>query len=119
MTIETRLFAVLGTLAGGRVYPDVAPPDTAAPYLVHQQVGGAAISYQENTVPTEERCRIQLATWAASRLETTALAQQAEALLLQATTFQAEALGNRTHTHDPDTGLYGARQDFDILTPRA
>lgn len=118
MTVDERLQAVLGALAGGRVYPDVAPPDAQAPYIVFQQVGGQGFGYTEGTVPAEENCRIQLATWCATRIEATTLAQQAEALLLQATTCQATTLGTRTSLLDDDTGLRGARQDFSVWVPR-
>lgn len=118
MTVEERLQAVLGTLAGGRVYPDVAPQGTEAPYIVFQQVGGQSLNYTEGSVPTEENCRIQLATWGPRRTEVTTLAQQAEALLLAAPAFQATTLGNRTSLLDDDTGLRGARQDFSVWVPR-
>ena len=118
MSIEDKLFTVLSALAGGQVYPDIAPPGTVAPYLVYQQVGGAALAYTEGSVPGQENCRIQVATWSLRRTEATSLAKQAEALLLQATTFQATALGNRVHAFDEDTGLYGARQDFSVWVDR-
>lgn len=118
MTVEERLQAVLGALAGGRVYPDVAPQGTAAPYIVFQQVGGQGLNHTEGSVPAAENCRIQLATWSTSRIEATTLAQQAEALLLLATSFQATTLGNRTSLLDDDTGLRGARQDFSVWVPR-
>ena len=118
MSIEDQLFTVLGALAGGQVYPDVAPPGTVAPYLVHQQVGGQALAYTEGSVPGQENCRIQVSTWSLRRTEATTLAKEAEALLLQAAGMQTEALGNRVHTFDEDTGLYGARQDFSVWVAR-
>jgi len=42
MTVESSILAALTSLAGGRVYPDIAPPAVAAPYIVYQQVGGEA-----------------------------------------------------------------------------
>lgn len=118
MTVEEHIHTTLAALAGGRVYPDVAPEGTAAPYIVYQQVGGQGLNHTEGTLPTAENCRIQLATWCASRIEATTLAQQAEALLLAATAFQATTLGNRTSLLDDDTNLRGARQDFSVWVPR-
>lgn len=118
MTVEEHMQTTLGALAGGQVYPDVAPEGTAAPYIVFQQVGGQGLNHTEGTLPTAENCRMQLATWCESRIQATTLAQQAEALLLAATAFQATTLGNRTSLLDEDTGLRGARQDFSVWVPR-
>jgi hypothetical protein len=118
MTVEERIASTLVALAGGRVYPDFAPPGAAAPYIVFQQVGGQGFNHTEGTLPTAENCRMQLSVWCETRIEATTLAQQAEALLLQAITFQATTLGSRTSLVDEDTGLRGARQDFSVWVPR-
>ena len=118
MTIDEHIATTLASLAGGRVYPDFAPEGTAAPYIVFQQVGGQAFNHTEGTLPTAENCRIQVATWGVMRTDVTTLAQQAEALLLAATAFQATTLGNRTNLVDEDTALRGARQDFSVWVPR-
>ena len=118
MTIDEHIATTLASLAGGRVYPDFAPEGTAAPYIVFQQVGGQGLNYTEGSLPTSENCRIQVATWGVMRTDVTTLAQQAEALLLAATAFQATALGNRTNLFEPGTDLRGARQDFSVWVPR-
>lgn len=118
MSIDTLLFQTLGPLVDGRAYPDVAPADTALPRIVHQQIGGLGLAYAEGTLPDNENCRVQVACWATTRLEATALAKAAEEAMLSAPQLQTDPLGGRTSVHEPDTGLYGTRQDFSVWAPR-
>lgn len=118
MTIDTLLFSALGPVVGGEAYPDVAPPNAGLPRIVHQQAGGVALDFEEGTLPDRENCRVQVACWAASRLEATALAKLAEEAILAVPEFQATRLGGRTSVHEPDTNLYGSRQDFSLWVLR-
>ena len=63
--IADELYTALSGVAGGRVYPRVAPQGVAAPYLVYWHV---AIS-DDATYPQSagyQRYRIQIEAWAAS-----------------------------------------------------
>ena len=51
MTIESDLVTVIGGLCSGRIYPDVAPIDTARPYVTYQQVGGETVDPINGDVP--------------------------------------------------------------------
>lgn len=117
MTVEELVHATLSALAGGRVYPDLAPEGTEAPYIVYQQVGGQSLNHTEGSKPDAENCRIQVAVWGPVRTEVTALAQQVEALMRQAAGAQVTVLGNRTSVYEPDTALRGTRQDFSLWVP--
>lgn len=118
MTIDTMLFEALGPVVDGRAYPDVAPVGAALPRIVHQQISGIATNYQEGTLPDQENSRVQVATWAPTRAEATAVAKLAEAALVAHPLLQVTRLGGRTSLHEPETNLYGARQDFSVWAPR-
>lgn len=118
MSAEAVIFPLLSALVAGRAYPDVAPSAAALPRIVYQQVGGQAITYTEGTLPDKENARMQVACWAATRLEAIELMKQAEAALLAAPVIQVEALGARQSAFEPDTGLYCSRQDFSIWSAR-
>lgn len=118
MTVEATLFTALTALVGGRVYPDVAPEGTARPYITYQQVGGRVFVYVEGTLPDAKNGRIQFDVWADTRMAANALALQVESALVAIPTLQVEPLGAYVCTHETDTGLYGAMQDFSITSAR-
>lgn len=95
-------------------YPDVAPESSPLPRIVYQQVGGESINYTEDTQPAEDRGRVQVACWAQTRAAASTLARQVEQAIRQASGMQARPLGARVSMHEPDTGLYGTNQDFEV-----
>lgn len=118
MTTEATLFNTLKTLVSSRVYPDIAPAGTVVPYITYQQVGGEALAFVENTLPSSKNGRYQVNVWASTRAAAAALALQVEAALVQASAFQARAVGAPAATHDTELGLYGTLQDFSIWSTR-
>ncbi len=118
MIAEILTTTVLEPLAPGAVFPDVAPEGAPLPRIVYQQVGGQEVTYQEDTPPDTENARMQIACWAATRIEAATLAQQVRDALTQAVGLQARPIGARNSVHEPDTGLYGARQDFSVWYAR-
>lgn len=118
MTVEADLTTLLQGLVGGRMFADVAPKDTEAPYIVFQQVGGRSVAFLERAVPSKKHGRFQVAVWAERRTEAAALGLQIEAAMLTATVFQVEALGAPIADHDEDTDLRASRQDFGIWSQR-
>lgn len=116
MTLETMLFDGLQGMVSGRVYPDVAPDQTAPPYITYQQVGGDAINYASGEVPDKQNARVQVSVWATSRMEASALGAQAETALRLVAALQTTVLGARRARHDPETNLRGTMQDFSFWT---
>ena len=118
MTVESDLFALLSTLAGGRVYPDVAPAGVAKPYITYQQVGGQSLSYIDPSVPNAKNGRFQVNVWGTTRLAVAALALSIEYTMLAATVFQARPLGSPAAVYEEDPPMFGTRQDFSIWSTR-
>lgn len=114
MTVETDLFTALGALASNRVYPDVAPSGATYPLITYQQVGGAALSFLETAAVGKRNARFQVNCWATTRVAAAALARSVEDTLVASTTLRATPIGAMSAEHEPDTGLFGTRQDFSI-----
>ena len=118
MTVETSIFAALQSLVGGRVFPDVAPMETARPYITYQQVGGEETVFLDNTLPSKQQGNFQINLWAATRTAVAALALQVDSALRTSTAFQAYALNAPIAHYDPDMLVYGSIQDFSIWSDR-
>ena len=116
MTAEALIYDALKHLAGGRVLPDFAPENTAAPFIVYQAVGGEPINYITGEQPDKQRVRMQVSVWAGeSRIEASTLGQQVEAAIRAATAMQPEVASGRVATYDEETRSRGTRQDFYLL----
>lgn len=120
MSVEADLVARLGPLVSGRIFPDVAKFSTPRPYITYQQVGGDAVAYLDDIVPTLQNGLVQINVWAGTRAEANGLARQVESLLVGASAFQARAAAAfRTISEaDLEPPLYGTMQDFDIWSTR-
>lgn len=118
MSIDTDLFTLLGPLAGGRVYPDVAPTSTPRPYITYQKIGGQAINYTSDELPALQNSVVQINVWADTRISAAALARQVEDALRQSITMTARPEGEAMSQHEPDLDRYGTIQDFSIWSPR-
>ena len=118
MTIEANIYNTLSPLVGGRVFPDVAPLTTVRPYIVYNQVGGEALSYLENSVPSKKNGRFQFNVWADTRATSAAVMLQIETALVTSTTMQARPVSAPNADFDNDMDLFGAMQDFTIWSDR-
>lgn len=114
MSLEAQLMSVIGSLAGGRVFPDFAPEGTARPYIVYQAVGGEAINFMEGTAPDKRNARVQITVWSDSRLEASSIAGQVEDAMRAALTLHTTVLGAAVSTFDEEAGARGAMQDFSV-----
>lgn len=117
MTLEQKLTALLRQVCP-RTYCDFAPTATQRPYVTYQQIGGEAVEFIDNTVPSMENAHVQVNVWAGSRLEAKTLIKQIEAALILATGLQARPLGAAASDYDADVPVYGSRQDFSIWADR-
>jgi len=114
MTPEDHIDAVLQHLAGGRVFPDLAPPGTGRPFITYQLVGGTPDEYLSGDRAEKRYRRFQVNVWAARRAEASDLGMLAEDALRSATYLQVEVLTERAATYDEDTDLRGFMQDFNL-----
>lgn len=112
--IEPQLVTALGSLVGGRVFPDVAPAGTLLPYATYQQIGGIAVNFLEGT-GSKSGVRMQINIWSKTRPEAMTLIRQAEALLVSTPLF-AKLEGGAQARYDEETTLRGAMQDFSFFS---
>lgn len=113
MTVERDVVLALSALVDGRVYLDDAPLGTPLPFIVFQQVGGKPLNYLAG-VPDKKNGRFQIDVQAATRLAASRLIRRVEDLLKGHPVLQATVLNGALATREPQTGMYGAMQDFSI-----
>ena len=119
MTVEAAIFAVVGPLVGGRLYPDPAPAGTQRPYGTFEQIGGQSNAFLEGgAAPSRKHARFQFNLWHDSRKEAIALAYAVDDAMRNATTFQAEPIGEMEWQRDEAQKLLGTRQDFSVWSAR-
>lgn len=116
MSMVTILQAALAQFAGGRVFPDIAPEDTARPYITWQQVGGEPVNFVDGAVPSKKNARVQVNVWGVTRLEVSTIAAQIEDALRGIVALQTTVLGAPISSYEPDTKLKGSMQDFSFWT---
>lgn len=113
MTVEADLIAVLDPLVSSRVYPDVGADGAATPYVTYQQVGGVPANFLAG-VPDKRNGRFQINVWSLTRAEAMSLIRQIEDAVRLSSTLRATTEGGAVAVYEPETKLYGARQDFSI-----
>jgi hypothetical protein len=114
MTPEDHIDAALQHLAGGRIFPDVAPLDAAKPYITYQVVGGEPMNFLSGDRPSKQHVRMQVNVWSERRIEASEIGMLAEDALRSATALQVEVASGRVATYDEDTNLRGTMQDFTL-----
>lgn len=115
MTIETSVHTALSSLAGGKVYPLVAPEKVAAPFIVYSRIA----STPENTLDggsTIDLVRIQVDTYASTYSACKSLADsvrvQMESGVVKSTMQTDQDL------FEPDLKLYRISQDYYVWQTR-
>lgn len=112
MGIEASIKTALASVAGGRAYPDTPPDNPTFPLNIYQQVGGSVINPLEGGDPNKDNARIQIVTWAKTRLEASSVARQVR--IAMADTLDAILLGAPVSIYDETLKLYGSRADYSI-----
>jgi hypothetical protein len=112
VTVETDISTVLKALVSNRAYADVAPANAQRPYITFQQVGGRALNFVGTAAPSLKNGRFQVNGWADTRLDAAALSRQIEDAMRAASGLHTTVLGAPVATYDPETKLYGTRQDY-------
>ena len=112
MGIEASIKTALAAIAGGRTYPDTTPDNPTFPLNIYQQVGGNVINPLEGGDPNKDNARVQVVTWAATRLEASSVARAVRLELVN--TLNATLLGAPVSLYDSTTKKYGARADYSI-----
>lgn len=116
MSVEAGIKTALASVAGGRTYPDTTPDNPTFPLNVYQQVGGAVINPLEGGDPGKDNARVQVVTWAKTRLEASSVARQARLAMVDQ--LDAILMGAPVSLYDSTLKLYGSRADYSVwFTP--
>ena len=115
MSVESLISGAVTGLVSGNVWPDIAPAGvTALPRITYQQVGGQAINFLENVPAGKRNGRFQVNCWGATRLQVAALSRQVEDAIKSTNALYPTILAAPVAIYEPDTKLYGTRQDFSV-----
>ena len=117
MTMEADLSALLKTKCP-RVFPDVAPSGTDAPFIAWQALGGESLRFLDNAAPDKRNTYMQVSVYSKTRAEALALIRAAEAAMCASPALIAKPQGEPISTYEEDTTLYGAIQRFSIWAAR-
>lgn len=117
MSMESDLSTLLKTICV-RTYPDVAPANTAAPWITWQGIGGESLRNLDNSAADKRHTLLQVSVWSKTRLEALSLIRQAEDALCDSAAWIARPQGEPLSTYEPDTQLYGCIQRFEIISTR-
>ena len=101
-----------------RVFPDIAPSGTAAPFIAWQGLGGESLRFVDNTAPDKRNTYMQVSAYSTTRAEALALIRAAEAALCASPAFVCKPQGEPISTYEEDTKLYGCVQRFEIVSTR-
>lgn len=109
---ESIVDAALSQIAGGRIYPDVAPAGAAMPYVVFQSVGGVDETTFDG-LNELQNSRMQVVAWGEDRLSVALLMQQILRALTAAPVL-GTPIGAPVSVYEDDTKLFGSRLDISI-----
>jgi len=118
VSLEERLYAILGPLVDGRCAPDITDDNPVYPLIVYQGVGGVAVDFTEQKAAEDDNARVQVWVWSRTRLEASALSRSVRDVLLDSS-LKVKTLGAPISDTNGLLKLYGARTDFSIWYPRA
>ncbi|WP_230944974.1 DUF3168 domain-containing protein [Burkholderia vietnamiensis] len=113
MLAESVVATALSPVLPAKVFPDVAPAATAAPWITYQAVGGQAFATIDGETPGTLNARMQVTVWSKTRLQTGNIMQQVFQALVNPA-VKAVPIGAPVSTFEPDTLLYGSTLDFSV-----
>jgi hypothetical protein len=115
--MESDLQTLLATICP-RTFPDVAPSDTAAPWVVWQGLGGASLRFVDNTAGDRRNTLMQVAVYAKTRLQALQLIRQIEDAITASMPLIATPQGEPASDYESDTLLYSSKQRYSIWAAR-
>lgn len=105
---EADIYPRLSSLAGGNVFPYVAPQGTSAPWVIY--LLPSSVSEDVFSGPAETACTVQIDVWASSIDEARALRDQVKAAIAD-----LHPVGlNEINGFESDTALYRATLEVQI-----
>jgi hypothetical protein len=117
MSMESDLVALLEAQCP-RVYPDVAPQDTARPYVTWQGLGGRSLRMLDNSAADKRHTYLQITIWDDTRAGALTLIRAIEDALCASSSFTATPEGEPLSMFEPEPDVYGSLQRFSIYAIR-
>ena len=117
--MEADFVAVLQTQCP-RVFADVAPTNTATPYITWQLIGGRSLGWLDGSPADKRHTFVQVNVWAGTRKESMTLIRAVELALRTSPAFRAwpDAEPMTDLEYDMEPPRYGAMQDYQVYSTR-
>lgn len=115
--MEADLYTLLSGICP-RVFTDIAPEETARPYVTWTGIGGQTIRNLDNTTGNKRNTLTQINVWSRTRLEALTLIRQIEDAMCASTAFLAVPQGEPISMFEEDDDLYGCLQRYSIWANR-
>lgn len=109
--IQEQVVAVLGSIAGGRLFPNIAPNNTQTPYLVYLRIASAPQNTLADGAPIDNT-RMQIDCFDASYAGVLALAASVKAALKASTLVHVLLL--EQDQYEFDARLHRVILDFSL-----
>lgn len=113
MFLEESLYARLGPLAAGQVFPGVAPEGTVPPYITYTVVSGSE-GFTFGGPDGSEVAQVQVDVWAADHLQSLQLAKDTADELTRADAAGFGCSGVQRLPDGREGGLYGIRREYTL-----
>lgn len=112
--IEVAIAARLASLAGGHVYPQIAPPDAPSPRITWTLVSGSA-GWTLAGWDGSTDAQLQVDAWALSKRDAIVLAGQAfDAISASGSDFCVSKAGRLPDDYEPDTRLFRVSWEYTL-----
>lgn len=120
--IQSAIFSTLGqnagvsAVAGARIYPDIAPPQTTRPFIVWQEVSLAKQNDMSGSVETGglDNYRVQVTCYAERGTASRELDILVRSAMQGASAFKSLHVDARSLPFEIDTKLFGMQSDFSV-----
>lgn len=124
-SLQAAIFAALGqhaglsALVGGRIFPDIAPQEAGAPFVVWQEVSLQTPQDLNGTAVSGgvDNYRLQITSWATT-VRGGSIARtvdaQVRAAMQAATGFKSLLIDSRAMPYEADTRRHGIQSDFSV-----
>ena len=112
--IEVAIAARLSSLAGGHVYPQIAPPEAPSPRITWTLVSGGA-GWTLSGWDGSTDAQLQIDAWALSKRDAIVLAGQAfDAISASGSDFCVSEAGRLPDDYEPDTRLFRVSWEYTL-----
>jgi hypothetical protein len=117
MSVEEDIITRLAAVAGGRVYPSVAPQGVTAPYVVYQITDGETVYAFGGPAPTTQRS-VEIQAWATTYSAARVVLDAVTAAMTpHATDLVVAGITEGATAYSVEEQLFGVSAEYSVWAP--